>query len=83
MLTPETAAQVAKDAGLSLADAAAIRALADDEDQARKIAAGFAGTDKADSSEFIHKLFGKDKPSKRTTDLFGTKTAPHDTPPAA
>ena len=41
-ITPEEAAEIAAEAGLTISDAAALRALADDTDEARTIAAKFA-----------------------------------------
>ena len=47
MLTADAAAAIAKRHGLTLTDAAGLRVLADDEDQAETIAARFAANDRA------------------------------------
>jgi hypothetical protein len=55
-LTPDEAADIARRHGLTVADAASLRALADDTDQADRIAAKFA-RDADPAKAFVHALF--------------------------
>jgi hypothetical protein len=58
-LTADQAATVARRHGLSLADAASLRALADDEETADRIAARFAPTTKDDPGDAV-RTFARD-----------------------
>jgi hypothetical protein len=85
-LTPEQAAEIAARHGLGLADAASLRALADDADQADRLAGQFAGN--ADPTRrFVRDLFADEHtiatdPDPATT--ASANTVPregHSTPP--
>lgn len=58
MLTAEDASDIARDAGLTVQDAVAIRALTADPDEARAIAAKFSQTDEATT---VAAIFGEDE----------------------
>jgi hypothetical protein len=54
-LDPETAARIAARHGLGLADAASLRGLTDDPDEADRLAARFAGS--GDTKDWLRHLF--------------------------
>lgn len=74
MITSDEAARVARSAGLTIADAASLRALAEDVPEAERIAKLFADPDE---TAIVRDLFG---PTKRRagTGLFATPTDPKD-----
>jgi hypothetical protein len=77
-LSPDQAATIARRHNLTLQDAAGLLSLADDVDQADRIAARFAGTDDDTvGREWARALFGRDDTPAEPTDGDG------DTPPAS
>lgn len=85
MITSDEAAKVARAAGLNLADAAALRALADTVPEARRLAKRFTDEPNdpdapTEAQDFVRNLFAPATPSTRTILQLGDTGTP---PPAA
>ncbi|CAN5764954.1 hypothetical protein BH23ACT2_BH23ACT2_01610 [soil metagenome] len=79
MISADEAARVAREAGLSIADAASLRALADDVATAERIAAKFSASDDAAERAAVRDLFGTGDPDRALARHLFTDTDTTDT----